>query len=184
MPPDLVRKIEKITLKTLPVYLLAVLLIVTAKPRPALFGVGLFVVLAGEALRIWATGHLRKNQEVTTAGPYAHLKHPLYAGTFLIMVGFCLMASQFVILIVGMGVFLFYYAPYKRQREAGQLARRFGQTWQDYAAQVPDYWPRWTPYSGRGRGRWNPRLVLKNSEHQTLLMVTLGTVLIGMRGLI
>ena len=34
----------------------------------------------GEALRIWAAGHLEKSREVTSSGPYRYTRHPLYLG--------------------------------------------------------------------------------------------------------
>lgn len=180
MPLGLVEKLKKVTLKTLVVYLFAALLVVTAKPRMDLFGLGLVIVMLGEGLRIWATGHLRKNQEVTTTGPYAYVKNPLYFGTFLLMAGFCLMANHFLFLAVGTGVFIFYYAPYKKRTEAERLAKRFGQTWLEYENHVPDYWPRWTPYEHRGKGRWNIHTFFSNSEHETLFAVLLGITVIGL----
>jgi len=180
----LAQKLKKVTIKTLPVYLLAVFLLVTARPRMDFFTLGLLLVVLGEGLRIWATGHLQKNQDVTTTGPYAYVKNPLYLGTFLLMVGFCVMANQFLLMVVGAGVFIFYYAPYKKRKEADRLAQRFGQAWMDYEASVPDYWPRWTPYEHRGRGRWNIYLFLTNSEHETLLVVLVGIAALSLKGLI
>ena len=92
----------------------------------AMIVVGLLVVAAGEAVRIWAAGHLYKNERVVTSGPYAYVKNPLYLGTFLIMVGFCMMASKFVFLAIGLVVFVAYYAPFKQRRESGRLRERFG----------------------------------------------------------
>ena len=39
---------------------------------------------AGEALRIWAAGHLEKGREVTASGPYRWTRHPLYLGSTII----------------------------------------------------------------------------------------------------
>jgi protein-S-isoprenylcysteine O-methyltransferase Ste14 len=184
MPPELAAKFKKVTIKTLPVYLLGVVLIITAKPRVDLFVSGLLLVMLGEGLRIWATGHLRKNQQVTTTGPYAYVKNPLYLGTFLIMLGFCLMANQLLLMALGIGIFMFYYVPYKKRRESDRLAQRFGQIWVDYDSHVPDYVPRWTPYKHRGNDHWNFQVFLNNSEHETLLMVFLGIVIISVRSFV
>jgi protein-S-isoprenylcysteine O-methyltransferase Ste14 len=155
-----------------------------AEPRPDLLGAGLTLVVLGEGLRIWAAGHLRKNQEVTTTGPYAYVKNPLYLGTFFLVVGFGLMANQLLIMALGVTVFLFYYAPYKKRRESERLAERFSQQWRAYDAHVPDYVPRWFPYPDRGDRRWNFQLFLTNSEHETLLMVLLGIALIGLEAVL
>ena len=178
----LAQKLKKVTLKTLPVYLLAVLVLVKARPRGDFFSMGLLLVVLGEGLRIWVTGHLQKNLELTATGPYAFVKNPLYLGTFLLIVGFCLMANQLLLMAIGAGVFIFYYAPNKKRKEADRLADRFGQAWIDYEASVPDYWPRWTPYEHRGRSRWNIHQFLKNSEHETLLGVLAGIALISLKG--
>jgi protein-S-isoprenylcysteine O-methyltransferase Ste14 len=184
MSLGLAAKLKKVTLKTLPVYFLGVLLIMMAKPRLDFYALGLFLVVLGEGLRVWATGHLQKNQEVTTTGPYAYVKNPLYLGTFLIMVGFCLMANQLLVLAVGMGVFIFYYAPYKKRRESERLAQRFGQAWIDYEAHVPDYLPRWTPYEHRGKAQWSIQIFFNNSEHGTLLLVLLGIAIMSLKAFI
>jgi protein-S-isoprenylcysteine O-methyltransferase Ste14 len=184
MSPGLTAKLKKVTIKTLPVYIMGVILLMMAKPRADFFVLGLLPVVLGEGLRIWATGHLQKNQQVTTTGPYAYVKNPLYLGTFLIMVGFCTMANQFLLMALGVGVFMFYYAPYKKRRESDRLTQRFGQAWTDYDADVPDYWPRWTPYEHRGNTRWNFQLFLNNSEHETLLMVLLGIAIISLKSFV
>ncbi|MCI0529258.1 MAG: isoprenylcysteine carboxylmethyltransferase family protein [Nitrospira sp.] len=181
MSLGLAAKLKKVTLKTLPVYLLGVVLIITARPRVDFFVLGLLPVLLGEGLRIWATGHLQKNQQLTTTGPYAYVKNPLYLGTFLIMVGFCLMANQLLLMIFGVVIFLLYYVPYKKRIESDRLAQRFGQIWTDYDSHVPDYWPLWTPYEHRGNARWNFQVFLNNSEHETLLMVLLGIAIISLK---
>ena len=48
---------------------------------------GVPVSFMGLALRAWAAGHLAKNQELTTSGPYRFLRNPLYIGTLLVAAG-------------------------------------------------------------------------------------------------
>ena len=36
----------------------------------------------GFIIRAWATGHIRKNDELTVSGPYALTRNPLYLGSF------------------------------------------------------------------------------------------------------
>ena len=73
------------TTRRVAVYAAAVLVFLLASPTPVLFAVGASLALLGECLRVWACGHLRKNQAVIQSGPYAHVKNPLYLGTFLIL---------------------------------------------------------------------------------------------------
>src|SRR5947207_6187061 len=49
---------------------------------------GVLLVFFGLLVRSWAAGTLRKQRELATTGPYAFVRHPLYFGSFLMMVGF------------------------------------------------------------------------------------------------
>src|SRR5262245_42939386 len=44
------------------------------------------LILAGVAIRAWAAGTLRKQKSLAISGPYAWVRHPLYVGSFLMMV--------------------------------------------------------------------------------------------------
>lgn len=174
-------RFQKITIKTIPVFILIALLIIFARPQLPLFLVGVPLIAAGEVLRLWAAGHLSKNREVTTTGPYAYVKNPLYLGTFLIMVGFCFLASQWIILAVGLAGFFIYYAPFKKKAESDRLRQIFGSAWDDYDRSVPDYIPRLTSYEKRGQHRWEWSRVVSNSEHESALVTLTGVVILGAR---
>jgi protein-S-isoprenylcysteine O-methyltransferase Ste14 len=160
---------------------MAGVLLVYARPTLSSYFFGFVPVILGEGVRVWAAGHLRKNEVLTTSGPYAYLKNPLYFGTFWIMTGFCLMARNLPLMGVGLTAFLLYYAPYKKHREGSRLLERFGESWREYDRRVPDYLPRLTPYKGRGNQKWDRSLFLKNDEQGTLLSVLLGLTLVALR---
>ncbi len=160
-----------------------------AEPVPSFFAAGIAVAVLGEVLRLWAAGHLRKNQAVITSGPYAHVRNPLYVGTFLIGFGFCLAASSLVppglyFLALGLpiftGVFFFYYLPYKCRVETARLERRFDEEARDYNETVPAFVPRLKPYPGP-RQPWNGRLIFENSEFGTFSAVCVGIALLGLK---
>lgn len=174
-------RLRKVTFKTVPIYILLALLVYYAKPQPVSFLFGLSLILPGEGLRLWAAGHLSKNREVTTTGPYAYVKNPLYLGTFLIMIGFCLLAGQWIILAAGLIVFFIYYVPFKKKREADRLREIFGAEWDEYDRSVPDYIPRFFPYERRGKHLWEWARVLSNSEHETAAITLIGVAIIGAR---
>lgn len=158
-----------------------VALVWLAHPSPLWFLAGGLFVGVGEMVRLWAAGHLRKNEQVTTTGPYAHVKNPLYLGSLMIMIGFGVMSRVYWLLAVGLVVFFSYYAPYKKHRESDRLRERFGEVWTAYDAAVPDYIPRLRPYDRRGAERWQAGLVADNSEYGMAVAVVLGAAAIGLR---
>ena len=58
---------------------------------------GLPIAALGEALRIWAAGHLEKSREVTRSGPYRWLRHPLYVGSSLMAAGLAIAAGSVIV---------------------------------------------------------------------------------------
>jgi protein-S-isoprenylcysteine O-methyltransferase Ste14 len=170
---------RKVTVKTVPLYALAIALVWLAEPVPQWFAAGVVAAALGEAVRVWAAGHLYKNERVVTSGPYAYVKNPLYLGTFLIMVGLCMMASNYILLALGVAVFVGYYAPFKQRRESDRLRERFGDAWVRYDREVPAYVPRLTPYPGREDKPWQWDAFIRNDEHGTLMAVVLGIAVLG-----
>jgi protein-S-isoprenylcysteine O-methyltransferase Ste14 len=167
-------KLTKITTKTVLAAIVALILFYMAKPEPAWFLAGAIITVLGEALRLWAAGHLRKNKMLTTTGPYSYVKNPLYIGTLFITIGYSAMARNPIIMVGGFVWFFIYYAPYKKKQENEKLISSFGKPWVEYDKAVPDYIPRFTPFPGRGTNRWSYDVVKENSEHETAIGVLIG----------
>jgi protein-S-isoprenylcysteine O-methyltransferase Ste14 len=185
---------KKPTLRRVLVYLGCALVFVVASPTKHFFAIGATLCVLGEALRVWACGHLRKNQKVVQSGPYAHVKNPLYLGTCLILFGMVLAASNpgapgdrgaswyllVLFLPFALGVFFFYYLPHKFRVEGGRLRRIFGPAWDEYDRKVPDFlpspWPR-----VRDPARWDAALVVRNSEVSWVLLVTCALGVLALR---
>lgn len=72
----------------------AVAVIWLSKPTPRSLAMGALVAAIGEALRIWAAGHLDKGREVTQSGPYGMIRHPLYAGSAIIAAGLAIASAR------------------------------------------------------------------------------------------
>jgi protein-S-isoprenylcysteine O-methyltransferase Ste14 len=171
---------KKPNLRRVFIYALVLVMVIFARPTSLSFGLGLAIISLGEVLRFWAAGHLQKNKILTTTGPYAHVKHPLYIGTILITMGFCIMADNIYILAVALLVFSLYYLPYKNTVEEERMKKLFGEAYLDYAEKVPDYIPRLSSY-GRSKGKWRWRIFIKNSEEGIVILEVIGVFLIGMR---
>ena len=170
-------KLTKITGKTVLAAIVCVIMFYLAKDKilePAWFVPGAVLTLLGEWLRLWAAGHLRKNKQLTTTGPYSYVKNPLYIGTLLVTVGYSAMAVNIWIMLAGFVWFFIYYAPYKKKQENEKLVYSFGRPWVEYDKAVPDYLPRLSPYPGSGANRWSYEVVKENSEHETAIGVFIG----------
>ena len=65
--------------------------------------IGGLIAVPGEALRLWAAGHIEKGREITRSGPYQFVRHPLYLGSAIMAVGFAVAAgSGWVVLLVAL----------------------------------------------------------------------------------
>jgi protein-S-isoprenylcysteine O-methyltransferase Ste14 len=155
------------------------LVLTFARPSPASLALGALLVAAGEALRLWAAGHLVKTQRLTLSGPYRYLRHPLYAGTLLIGAGFLVAAGPAVAALalpIGLAFFFGYYLPYKERRESARLARHHGDAFRAWRAAVPALLPRLRSWRGAGAAaagrRWQFARVVANDEIGTALLVT------------
>jgi protein-S-isoprenylcysteine O-methyltransferase Ste14 len=114
-------------------FLTAALTLALATPSWITWTAGLLFACAGEAIRVWAAGHLEKGREVTRSGPYRFVGHPLYVGSTVIAAGIALAARSGVvalIIVVYMGVTI---AAAVRMEEA-ELRRSFGSAYDDYRA--------------------------------------------------
>ena len=114
---------------------LAVAALWLARPSWQSLGLGATAALVGEALRLWAAGHLEKGLEVTTSGPYRWMRHPLYVGSSVLGGGFAVAARHPVaaaLVIVYLAVTL---AVAVRLEEA-TLRAKFGDTYDRYLAGI------------------------------------------------
>lgn len=127
-----------------------------------------FVVL-GVAVRIWAAGFLQKGQELCTSGPYRFLRHPLYLGSTLGALGFCVMAHSLWAWALMWPVFLVTYLWQVREEER-LLAATFGDDHTAWARQVPMVIPRPLPASVASPRDWSLQRFLANREHYHVLV--------------
>ena len=82
---------------------------VTAAPAELLLALGTPFIIAGAALRLFASGFITKNRELATDGPYALVRHPLYTGNIAIVSGFAIASGQWWTVVIALALFWFYY---------------------------------------------------------------------------
>jgi protein-S-isoprenylcysteine O-methyltransferase Ste14 len=104
-----------------------------AQPTPRSVAWGAAIAVAGEALRVWAAGHLEKGREVTSSGPYRFIRHPLYAGSTLMGIGLAV-ASASMIVAALVGVYLLTFITAAVRMEEAFLRSRFGDAYDRYAS--------------------------------------------------
>lgn len=111
-----------------------------AHPTLAFLALGLLMVVPGLLLRGYASGYVKKNAELTTTGPYAHTRNPLYLGSMLIAFGFALAARSLWIAVVLAVLFALIYIPVIQAEE--EYLRSVFPGFDAYAARVPRLLPR------------------------------------------
>lgn len=165
----------------------AVSLAIFGKPSGSSVALGVPIALAGEALRCWAVGYSGVTTRadhvtapaLTTAGPYAYVRNPLYVGNFITALGFTIAftgglgpGKRLGLAALGLGTMLGVYAAIVPLEEA-YLRETFGDAFDDYVARVPRLVPRTSasqPQSGTYDGG-----VIASAETRTF--VTFGAML-------
>jgi protein-S-isoprenylcysteine O-methyltransferase Ste14 len=104
-----------------------------ATPTPAFLEIGLPIALIGEALRVWAAGHLEKSREVTQSGPYRLFRHPLYVGSSLMGAGLAVAAGSLTVTLLVL-IYLASTLSAAVRTEEAFLRTRFGSDYDEYKA--------------------------------------------------
>jgi protein-S-isoprenylcysteine O-methyltransferase Ste14 len=128
------------------VWVMVPLYLVFAQPTASVLLIGLPFVLFGVLIRGWAASAIRKNRVLTTHGPYAFTRNPLYLGSFLIGIGFGVASGVLWILALFLVFFGVVYGLTVRKEER-RLAERFGEAFDRYVRAVPRFLPRVTAWS-------------------------------------
>jgi len=135
--------------------------------------IALILVLAGALIRFWARGHFRKGWLLTT-GPYAIVRHPLYLGSLLVVVGVLFQLNDWVNWVVVLPVFTIFYGAAIIYEERA-LSKRFGREWEIYRAKVPAVIPSLRNWPlPRPSVKWSWKFYLATTEVKaTLWLLTL-----------
>jgi protein-S-isoprenylcysteine O-methyltransferase Ste14 len=145
-------------------FLLAAAFLWFSAPTTATLAWGLPLSVLGLFVRAWAAGHLAKNQDLATSGPYRFVRNPLYIGTLLVAAGLVLASRQFGLAVLFALVFFGIYLPVIELEE--QHLREIFPDYAAYAQRVPTLLPAWRPRQTVAHFRWS--LYLKNQEYQAL----------------
>lgn len=167
-------------------FLFGISYLLVARPTPLTLAVGGAIAFIGVLVRAWASGHISKNERLATTGPYAHTRNPLYFGSFLIAAGFAI-AAHWALLLLVLAFFVLIYAP-TMQRERANISGRFPEAYEAYAANVPAFVPRPTPWKAThpdDGGGFSIQLYMKHGEWKaglTYVLVMTWLTWVTMRG--
>jgi len=128
-------------------FIFAVVYVWLAQPTRTSLIAGTLVLLPGLVLRGLASGHVQKDKQLTTSGPYAYTRNPLYLGSLMLAAGFAIAARSWWIVAVMLLMFAVIYVPVIAGEER-YLRQTFAE-YDDYARHVPRMLPRLTPYGGQ-----------------------------------
>jgi protein-S-isoprenylcysteine O-methyltransferase Ste14 len=104
---------------------------------------GFILFLAGILLAIWARVYLGKNwgmpmsvkkdPELVTSGPYRYIRHPIYTGFLLAMIGSAISSSIFWLALF---VFSAPYFIYSALKEEQLMSKQFPKVYPDYKSKT------------------------------------------------
>lgn len=151
-------------------FLSAAVFLFFARPTPIALVAGACVSVLGLVIRGWASGHIRKNAELATSGPYAFTRNPLYFGSFLLGLGFTIASGRWPLALLFAALFIGIYLPVMRV-EASTMAQLFGSEFETYRRSVPLFFPRLTPYrqDDSARVKFDGALYLRYREYRAAL---------------
>ena len=133
-----------------------------SKPLLKSIAIGLPISLLGLSIRGWAAGHLVKNQQLATGGPFAYVRNPLYVGTLITALGIVIAARSAALAVIFFLVFMLVYLPVIELEE--QHLRTIFPTYAAYAAVVHRFLPL-TKFPG-GKARFSPSIYMRNQEYK------------------
>ena len=184
-------RLKNLNARFLPLYLIGIAGLVFWPPHTEGLVLALPLIGLGAALRGWGAGHLVKNAELTTSGPYAHLRHPLYLGTIMAATGFAIWAGGWRTLAVLALVwpwFAFHYFPRKERGESARLEAAYGDRFVHYRDAVPALWPRLRRFRAdrpaESSEGWALERYSANNELGTLLALSVGVLIFWWRSAI
>ena len=147
-------------------FIFAFVYIWLAQPTKTSLITGTLVLVPGLVLRGLASGHVQKDEQLTTSGPYAYTRNPLYLGSLMLAAGFAIAARSWWIVAVMLLMFGAIYIPVIAGEERS-LRQKFP-GYDDYARHVPRMLPRLTPY-GSEQSAYSSARYWRHREHQAAI---------------
>lgn len=148
------------------IYPFGIFVLLAANPSDRSIQASIGFVIAGILIRLWANGYAIKMDKLTTSGPYAFVRNPLYLGTVLIALGMVVMLQSYIAGSLFLAAFLTgYYFTIKK--EEAMLEAKFKQDYLDYKKHTWAMIPRFFPYRKGEKWPFSFQRLMKSKEYKT-----------------
>lgn len=161
-------------------FLFAIIYLVGSKPCRWSLLIGFPIAICGAAVRAWASGHLRKNAELTVSGPYAYTRNPLYFGSFLMALGCAIAGGSIALGVFLTTFFLLIYWPVMRA-EAAHMQTLFGDDYQRWTMNVPLFIPRLTPSTPVNARGFDRQQYLRHREYRAAIGLAVVLLILSLK---
>ena len=141
--------------------------------NPLLFLIGGIIAAVGATVRMWASGYVMKNKELATNGPYAYVRHPLYVGNILLLLGFSIASSQWWAFVL-MGALLWFYYPPTISYEDNKLRDIFGEEWEAWSKNIHALIPTFGEKAGSVKSSWSFKKSLMQNAEPLIVVYLIG----------
>ena len=140
-----------------------------SRPTFVTIAIGGTVAALGEAIRIWAAGHLQKSREVTTSGPYRWVAHPLYVGSSVMGAGLAIACGSLLVAVL-IASYLAVALTVAARAEEAFLRRTFGDRYGRYERGAVD-----------AHRRFSLGQAIANHEHRALMGLVAAVLLLALK---
>ena len=158
-------------------FVFGVLVLVLAQPTARSLVIGMSVAACGEAIRLWAAGHLHKSREVTVSGPYRFVAHPLYLGSSVMGAGLAITSASLIVTVL----IVFYLATTLTaaiKSEEAFLRRAFGDQYDLYRTGVE---AKRRAGGSASRRRFSLAQAIANREYRAVIGLVVAMLLLALK---
>jgi protein-S-isoprenylcysteine O-methyltransferase Ste14 len=152
------------------IYPFGIYVLLTAYPTGRSIRAGIGFVAAGILIRLWANCYAIKMDKLTTSGPYAFVRNPLYAGTILIAIGMVgilqvyLAGAFFLAILIAV-----YYSTIRKEER--MLEEKFKGSYLDYKKHVRAMIPSIVPYRSGEKWPFSLERLARSKEYKTCFWI-------------
>jgi protein-S-isoprenylcysteine O-methyltransferase Ste14 len=155
-------------------FVFGALVLVLAQPTARSLAAGMSVAVVGEAIRVWAAGHLHKSREVTVSGPYRWSAHPLYVGSSVMGLGLAISCWSVPVAFL-VALYLATTLTAAIRSEEAFLRRTFGEQYDLYRSGVE------AARANYSRRRFSASQAIANREYRAVAGLVVAMLLLALK---